>query len=88
MYNPNWLEGGDIMFDLSKYTQLKATGNISVNKVNGQVFMVKKHFDSDTGQAINRTIPLAIAELQNRITAEQAVLANLQALVTDIQALG
>lgn len=36
--------------DIKRYSELKATGDISLQKVEGKVFVVKKNYDPDTGK--------------------------------------
>lgn len=35
--------------DIKRYGELKASGNLSLQKIEGTIFVVKKNYDPDTG---------------------------------------
>lgn len=36
--------------DITRYSELKASGNVYLQKTEGTVFIVKKNYDADTGK--------------------------------------
>lgn len=79
--------------DISKYTELKAKGNINLVKIGESFALVKKQYDVDTGEAIPQTVE-AIgkdqvlelqAKLQSQLEQIDEVLKDIAVLNIDIE---
>ena len=75
-------------FDSTNYLSKKAAGSVNIQKADSQIIIVSKHYDSETGLPLDSTIQqlnvdylnAQKAELQKRINAIDAVLAEVAAL--------
>lgn len=61
--------------DIRRYAELKASGNLTLQKIEGSVFAVKKNYDPDSGKLKDSTIlPVDIASfLKHKADAQEMV---------------